>query len=307
MKEIFIGSSSEALDQAQKVADLLSEVEGVKPVLWTDMFALGDITFLKIEEISRRVSGAVFLATPDDESVVRERNVKVPRANVLFEYGYLTSMLTRARVALCWYTYTELPSDFAGLTYVPMGVFKPDNPLSDLARVKLKSWVSELPAIQSGIAPTFLLHGYSGQWHRETIFQIWRRIEIKPPDYVILRGQMLLQILPNGEGGTGCVYGNLQVQIGNCYAEFQVNDRIIDAHVLRDGSLRLRSTMQSRQRITLEGKPPQKDGFEPLLKGVREFEHIIYCPPDEPGILRSNYTSDLGREIYSKATEKFYR
>ena len=80
-----------------------------------------------IENIASRVAGAVFLATPDDETVIRERRVRTPRANVLFEYGYLTAMLTRRRVALCLYSGVELPSDFAGLTDIPMGPFEPSS------------------------------------------------------------------------------------------------------------------------------------------------------------------------------------
>ena len=52
---------------------------------------------------------------------IRETRVKTPRANVLFEYAYLTAMLTRSRVAFCRYANAELPSDFAGVTYVPHG------------------------------------------------------------------------------------------------------------------------------------------------------------------------------------------
>src|SRR4030095_5264751 len=150
MKEIFIGSSKEALEHANQVAAVLSEVKDVKPLLWTECFKLGDITFLGIENLARRVAGALFLATPDDDSVIREQHVRTPRANVLFEYGYLTAMLTRSRVALCRYAGVELPSDFAGLTYVPMGPFEPTKPIDNQARGRLKSWASELPAIQAG-------------------------------------------------------------------------------------------------------------------------------------------------------------
>src|SRR6185503_5810032 len=111
----------EGLEQATQVATALAEIKDVKPLLWTECFKLGNITFLAIEDIARRVAGAVFLATPDDDSVIRERQIKTPRGNVLFEYGYLSAMLTRRRVALCHYTGAELPSDFAGVTYVPMG------------------------------------------------------------------------------------------------------------------------------------------------------------------------------------------
>jgi len=114
VKEIFVGSSKEGLEQATRVAETLSEVNGVKPRQWTDCFKLADITFLTIENLTRRVAGAVFLAPPDDDSVIREQRVRTPRANVLFEYGYLSAMLTRGRVALCRYTTAEPPSEFRG-------------------------------------------------------------------------------------------------------------------------------------------------------------------------------------------------
>jgi hypothetical protein len=307
MKEIFIGSSKEGLEGAMQLAAALSEVKDVKPMLWTEVFKLGDITFMGIEDIASRVAGAVFLATPDDESVIRERRVRTPRANVLFEYGYLTAMLTRRRVALCLYTGVELPSDFAGLTYVPMGTFEPTKPLDHQGSVKLKSWAAELPTIQAGFSPTCQMHGYSGFWQNETVYQMWRRIEFKDPDYAAVRGKMILQIPPIGDGGTGCFVGNFQVQIGSCYAEFEICDRVIDAKVFGDGSMKLRGAMQSRQRIRLEGDPPQRDGFEPDLRGAREIELFLDCPPDEPGVLRGHFASEVGGNVYSKAAVKWYR
>jgi hypothetical protein len=286
---------------------VLSEAKDVKPLLWTECFKLGDITFMGIEELAHRVAGAVFLATPDDDSVIREQRVRTPRANVLFEYGYLTAMLTRSRVALCRYNGVELPSDFAGLTYVPMGTFEPSQPLDHQASVRLKSWATELPAIQAGFSPTCQMHGYSGLWQVETVYQQWRRIPFKDPDYAVINGKMILQIPPNGLGGTGCLYGTFQVKTGSCYAEFEINDRVIDAKVFGDGSMKLRNTMQSRQRIRLEGEPPQRDGFEPDYRGARQIDVLIQPPADEPGILRGHFQSEVGGTIYSRATGKWYR
>jgi hypothetical protein len=260
-----------------------------------------------IEDVASRVAGAVFLATPDDDSVIRERRVRTPRANVLFEYGYLTAMLTRRRVALCLYSSVELPSDFAGLTYVPMGGFEPSKPLDHQASVKLKSWATELPTVQAGFSPTCQMHGYSGLWHTEIVYQVWRRIRFKEPDYATLSGKTILQIPPDGESGTGCFFGNFQVQIGNCYAEFDISDRVLDVKVSGDGSMKIRNGLQSRQRIRLEGDPPQRDGFEPDLRGAREIDLFIHCPADEPGVLRGHLSSDVGGNIYSQATGKWYR
>jgi hypothetical protein len=307
VKEIFVGSSKEGLEQALQVAAVLAEAKDVKPLLWTDYFKVGDITFMGIENIASRVAGAVFLATPDDDSVIREKRVRTPRANVLFEYGYLTAMLTRRRVALCLYTGVELPSDFAGLTYVPIGTFEPSKPLDHQASVRLKSWATELPAIQDGLSPTCQMHGYSGLWQAETVYQTWRRLQFKDPDYAAISGKMILQIPPNGDGGTGCFFGNMQVQIGSCYAEFEECDQVINAKVFGDGSMKIRGAVQSRQRIRLEGDPPQRDGFEQDYRGAREIELFMHCPPDELGVLRGQFASEVGGNIYSKATTKWYR
>ena len=98
---------------------------------------------------------------------------------------------------------------------------------------------------------------------------MWRRIQFKDPDYAALSGKTILQISPDGDGGTGCFFGTFQVQIGSCYAEFEISDRVIDVKVLGDGSMKIRNGLQSRQRIRLEGDPPQRDGFEPDLRGAR--------------------------------------
>jgi hypothetical protein len=307
MKEIFIGSSKEGLEQATQVAAVLSEAGDVKPLLWTEYFKPGEITFLGIENIASRVAGAVFLATPDDDSVIRERRIKTPRGNVLFEYGYLSATLTRSRVALCHYTGAELPSDFAGVTYISMGTLEPTKPLNDKAKARLKSWATELPTIQVGFSPTCQMHGYSGRWQIEATYEVYRRIQIKDPDYAVFNGMMILEIPANGEGGVGSAYGNLQVQVGNCYAEFEASDRVTDAKVFGDGSMKIRNAIQSRRRIKLEGDPPQRDGFEPEWRGARELDVLIHCPPDEPGVLHAQFSSEVGGNIYSKAVGKWYR
>jgi hypothetical protein len=307
VKEIFVGSSKEGLEQATQVVEVLSEVAGVKPLLWTDCFKLGDITFLTIENLARRVAGAVFLATPDDDSVIRDQRVRTPRANVLFEYGYLSAMLTRGRVALCRYATAELPSDFAGVTYVPMGLFELTRPLDAQARVKLRTWATDLPAVQVGFSPTCLLHGYSGHWKVETVYEVYRRLPLKSPDYAVINGTMLLQIPPVGNGGSGVYYGTMQVQVGACYAEFEMCDLVREARIQSDGSLKLRNTVQTRQLLKLEGVPPQRDGFEPEFRGAREIDVFIECPPDETGVLRGRFASEIGGNVYSKAVGKWTR
>jgi len=306
MKKIFVGSSSEAVVQAEKIAAVL-EQEGAEVLLWTKLFKNGDITFQAIENLSESISGAVILATPDDESIIRDKKVKTPRANVMFEYGFLTARLSRSRVALCKYDETELPSDFAGVTFIPMGEFNKKKELSNQSSSNLRSWLDNISEHQTGIAPNYISHGYSGVWHNETIFSKWRGIDIVKPDYAIFRGDVVLVISKDGRKGVGNICGVLEVSIDNCYAEFAVSDLITDAQVNIDGSLVLRTKMHSRHNLILDGKPPQKDGFEQALRGVREFDTHLVCSKDENGVLRGTYISKIGSEIHTKGKKYWHR
>ena len=299
VRQVFIGSSKEALTHARAVERVLREVSGIEPILWTDSFTVGGITFLTIEEIVDKIVGAVFLATPDDDSVIREIPVKVPRANVLFEYGYITARLARHRVALCRYDGVELPSDFAGLTHIPMGKYSASDDLCGSAVTSLRGWASSLGELQPGIPAVLQVHGYSGVWRGETTFETWRGIKIEKPDYAQARTRMVLHLPMNGCGSTGCVFGTLQVQVGQCYAEFQLNDEIVDARILRNGSLHLTLVMQSRQRTMLEGDPPQKDGFEPVLRGAREFDLLLHCT-ENPAVMAGDWVTRLGAGLHTK-------
>ena len=226
---------------------------------------------------------------------------------MLFEYGYLSATLTRNRVALCHYTGAELPSDFGGVTYISMGTLEPNKPLSNQAKASLKSWAIELPTMQVGFSPTSQVHGYSGRWQVETTYEVYRHIPLKEPDYAVFKGEIILQIPANGDGGVGCAFGNLQVQVGDCFAEFEGSDRVVSAKVFSDGSMKLRNAIQSRQRTKLEGEPPQRDGFEPEFRGAREDDVFLDCPGEEPGIFHARFSTEVGGNIYSKATGKWYR
>ncbi len=306
MKEIFVGSSQEALQHAELIAAALSEIEGVRAVLWNDVFKTGDITFLAIERLASRVSGAVFLVTPDDESVIRGNSVRTPRANVLFEYGFLTSRLTRHRVALCLYDKAELPSDFAGLTYIPIGPVG-ERQLSPKAKHTLKSWARELGSIQPGHAATQLLHGYSGVWQCQADFALWRRIAIKEPSFVTLKGEIILSIPLDGQNGRGSLIGMLEAEVDGCYAQFLRNDRIEEAIVDSDGGLRLRCAIQSRQLVESDGSPPQKDGFEPHLRGSREVLMEFPASEKPEGSWRGKYQTEVSDRIVSQAAVKLDR
>ena len=88
-REIFIGSSSEGLQEAQRVASILSADPEVVPVSWTEVFQPGYLAFEALETVLRRCCGAVFVAGPDDQSTIRGRTVRLPRANIMNRHGLI--------------------------------------------------------------------------------------------------------------------------------------------------------------------------------------------------------------------------
>jgi hypothetical protein len=90
-------------------------------------------------------------------------------------------------------------------------------------------------------------------WKVETVYEVDRRIPLQSPDYAVINGKMILQIPPDGNRGAGSLYSKLQVQIGACYAEFEICDLVIDAKISADGSMKLRNAVQTRQLLKLEG------------------------------------------------------
>jgi predicted nucleotide-binding protein len=108
MKHIFIGSSTEASRHAEQIRDLLYQQQEVEPLLWIRLFQPGMLTFEAIERAAQKVVGAVLIASPDDYSVIRDKAVKVPRTNVMIEFGYFTAILGRRNITLCRYDGVEL-------------------------------------------------------------------------------------------------------------------------------------------------------------------------------------------------------
>jgi predicted nucleotide-binding protein len=93
-REIFVGSSSEALKMAELVGEVIKEA-GMVPVVWNTIFPAGDIFLEVIERLPTEVDGAVLLATPDVFCERGEISFDAPVANVVFEYGYLAALFTR--------------------------------------------------------------------------------------------------------------------------------------------------------------------------------------------------------------------
>lgn len=299
MKKIFIGSSSEAIQQAETIAAVIEDIDNVEVLLWTNSFKNGDITFVAIEQLSENISGAIILASPDDESMIKNRKVNIPRSNVIFEYGYLAAKLNRKSVALCKYNNTELPSDFNGLTHIDMGKFSHNNTsISFKSTTLIKEWVNNIPEYNM---TNLKLHNYSGVWNTKNIFKKWRGIQLRENEYAIFQGDAILSIPIDGENGVGNLCGALEINIDNCYVRFQISDTLYGIKIHNDSSMSFKSEMHSRQRLEIHGEQPQIDGFEQNLRGVRTYStNLKYIKQNK---LEGVYKTLIGDAEYTTGFE----
>jgi len=111
--------------QARDSLELLLRRFGLEPVILSQLPAGGDTIIEKLERYVGEHGGAYFacvLLTPDDEGhAVGKPEQKKYRArqNVVLELGMVLSSLGRRRVVILHKESVELPSDIAGLIYIP--------------------------------------------------------------------------------------------------------------------------------------------------------------------------------------------
>ncbi|HRY10688.1 MAG TPA: nucleotide-binding protein [Candidatus Nanopelagicales bacterium] len=112
---VFIGSSTEGGGVAQALRLELLKV--CEPVLWSqDVFEPGGYTLDSLIEEAKRCDFAVLVATPDDGRESRGSSTRVPRDNIVLEFGLFAGILGRQRTFLLATGGAQLPSDTLGLT-----------------------------------------------------------------------------------------------------------------------------------------------------------------------------------------------
>jgi hypothetical protein len=271
MKEIFVASSSEASAIAEAVAGFLNSLPGVRARPWYEVFKPGLLTYEVIEQEARRVAGAVFLATPDDNSHIRKRRVKVPRTNVMLELGYFSAILQRSSIALCKYDGVVLPTDLQGFTYVPMGAYAAPNPtiLSRETKDTLAAWATSRAETAEGVLHTQTLHGYCGRWNLSEKFTRWRERDLSPPDYVTFHGCLDLFVEQDGRTGYGFVHGRMAIRVGSYRADVKITDTVEDVQCHVDGSVSLTSKGFGRERV---------DHFGCTLRDTLGIDDAIHDP-----------------------------
>jgi hypothetical protein len=118
---IFIGSSSEAREKAEILQELLYE-QGpeIQPNGWWSegAFAVGSTFLESLRSMMKATDAALLLATEDDKTVTRGKEVLTPRDNILFEYGMSIEAHGPERTALVVLGNPKLPTDLSGVTHL---------------------------------------------------------------------------------------------------------------------------------------------------------------------------------------------
>ncbi len=116
---ILMGSSSEGLEIARRLAELLSP--DVEAQLWNeDFFPAGEFTLETLVEHSRSFDGALVVGTADDTVLSRGESLASVRDNLLVEFGLFVATFGRRRALLALEDLGEIrvPSDLFGLTCI---------------------------------------------------------------------------------------------------------------------------------------------------------------------------------------------
>ena len=142
MKEIFIGSSSEAVDFMDEIAAKLEGL-GETPLLWNEsgknIFVPGTNTIDALIDITKRVKAAGFIFNADDITWNKKsalESVDTVRDNVLFEYGLFVGALGKEKVCFICKGKPKIATDLKGITYIDG-----DEGTSQV-KLKLRDWLS---------------------------------------------------------------------------------------------------------------------------------------------------------------------
>jgi predicted nucleotide-binding protein len=273
-RRIFVGSSTEGLDKAQRICELLSDKEETECTLWTSVFEPGFLAFEALETMLLECCAAVFIASPDDESTIRGRRVKVPRSNVMLEFGLVAGRIGRHNIALCQYGGAELPSDLKGLTVIEMDP-RPSEQIDgdsfrNQAEERLRIWTSGLSATADMVARTDIVHGYTGRWDFELRLQKWRNLLIVLPSYAHVNGSFDLFMSAGGQIGRGFAHGRVFFKLMKQGAadhsiyqgEYRTAHEITNAFCHKNGSIDFTTQAFVLQRMNSIGiAPPELEAL----------------------------------------------
>ena len=128
---VFIGSSVESLPIADAINQNLDHQSEV--TIWRNgTFNLSNTTIDSLLQKTKSVDYAIFIFSPDDLSIIRNKEEKIVRDNIVFELGLFIGKIGKER---CYIVKPRgidlhLPSDLLGLTTAD---YEPDRSDGDLA------------------------------------------------------------------------------------------------------------------------------------------------------------------------------
>ncbi|WP_185039106.1 nucleotide-binding protein [Rathayibacter sp. PhB127] len=140
LPSVFIGSSSEGITIAHYLQSALHGHGACEATIWAQgVFEISQFTLESLANAARRSDFAVLVATADDKADVRGQSRSVARDNVIFELGLFIGVLGRERtyIVVDRDDDLQLPSDLAGLTYLPYRR-NDDNPRVAVAEAALQ-------------------------------------------------------------------------------------------------------------------------------------------------------------------------
>lgn len=150
MKKVFIGSSSEALDKAHIIQNILQEL-GVNTTCWADdtAFTLSYNTIDALIQAAHKCDAGVFIFDKDDQIVDASDGSSryIPRDNVIAEAGIFVGVLGKESVVLCTIPGIHEISDFKGITTLPY-----DSKNRDTLKNRLKHWLETSVKEHNGLA-----------------------------------------------------------------------------------------------------------------------------------------------------------
>lgn len=122
LSKIFLGSSGEAKDVAERLAAGLDRSGLTESTVWTHgVIRPGRHPLTALLSRAQEADFAVMVLSPDDDVVSRSNRAQAPRDNVIFELGMFMGVLGQERtyMVLPEGANLKLPTDLAGITYLP--------------------------------------------------------------------------------------------------------------------------------------------------------------------------------------------
>jgi hypothetical protein len=159
--KIFIGSSSEAMQCAQLIQELLQDIDNEIEVLgwWNEtVFQSGDTHIESLFKAISATNAAILIFAEDDRVERRGVNAWTTRDNILLEYGMFAAAHGRRNVLVAKLGNPALPSDLSGLNVRFIERCEDSSTFKERNRGEVRRWLDAVKKDQADKpAPELLL------------------------------------------------------------------------------------------------------------------------------------------------------